>query len=357
MSTEDQKSKQNQDATSVLRTYFDYLSGITVGTFDPDKNDQLCEDYIKAVRSQTREGQKGGYLNRVRRGLRFYMSVMPRFAGVLTALMFVLGGLGAWQAGASFSQLIPNGVSALILGFGSAFALAFSRWSLRAFGGGEREKMKDIRLLNFGQLGKEIVMAKQSALDNATSHKPAEGPVNLLRLVMLTRLHFELVRGIQIDYDIFSDGVQRTDFRKERELIRLGLISSALLVVASLTLNPPAGSLWILAAGTVSFATLAHVLLHVLFTPLVRSVLQEQKALFRPEMSVDELKRIGVPAMRAREFNWQKRTETPEFLEYVAWLEEEFEEINERLKGQVVVQRRNQDSQRMSLLPLPDDSI
>jgi len=165
MSTEDQKTKQNQDATSVLRTYFDYLSGITVGTFDPDKNDQLCEDYIKAVRSQTREGQKGGYLNRVRRGLRFYMSVMPRFAGVLTALMFVLGGLGAWQAGASFSELIPNGVSALILGFGSAFALAFSRWSLRAFGGGEREKMKDIRLLNFGQLGKEIVMAKQSALE------------------------------------------------------------------------------------------------------------------------------------------------------------------------------------------------
>lgn len=355
MSTEDQKSKRNQDATRVLRAYFDYLAAITVATFDPDENDRLCQEYIDIVRRQTRDGRKGGYLNRVRREFRFYMSTMPRFAGLLTALMFVLGGLGAWQASAGLTALVPTGLSALILGFGAAFALAFSRWSLRAFGGGQREKMKDIRLLNFGQLGKEIAMAKQSALDNATTHKPSEGPVNLLRLVMLTRLHFELVRALQIDFDIFADGVNRTDFRKENEIVRMGLVASGVLVLASLTLAPPAGSLWPVASGAIAFGVLAHLGLYLLFSPLIRSAMAEQKALFKPKMTERELKRIGVPALRAREFNWQKRTETKEFLEYVAWLEAEFEELNERLKGQVVVRRHDETAARMTLLPLTDD--
>ncbi|MEO1040932.1 MAG: hypothetical protein AAFX52_01450 [Pseudomonadota bacterium] len=356
MSTNGRRSRRKKNAADLLREYFDYLDGATIETFDPELNDELAKEYVEFVRHQSREGRSGGYLNRVRSGLRFYSFWMPRSAAVLAALVFLFGAWGAMGADATLAALLPIGTKAVLVGFGVPFVVSMALRVYQVLSSSQRQDMKDIRLLNYGQIVKEIATARRSALDNATTDNPNEGPISLLRLLMLSRLHFELVRSLEIDYEIFSDGVNRTDLRGEDELFRLGALSSGFTLFTALTVAPAAVTVWAVASGAIVCAFIAHTALYGIYRAQVKKMAKDQEALFRPEMTDRELEQhLGVPSIRAREFNWQKQTETSDVLEYVEWLEQQMTDFNERLKGPVVVRRADTSQERKPLMPMTDD--
>ncbi|MEM7740145.1 MAG: hypothetical protein AAF225_05035 [Pseudomonadota bacterium] len=355
MSTRGRGSRRKKEA-NLLRAYFDYLDDITVETFDAETNDELAQEYVQFVRQQSRNGQSSGYLNRVRRGLRFYSSWMPRSAAVLAAVVFVLTAFGPMRAGTTIGELLPTGTMAILVGFGATFVVSMIARTYQVLSSSQQQSMKDIRLLNYGQIVKEIAVARRSALDNATTDNPSEGPVSLLRLLMLSRLHFELVRALEIDYAIFSDSVNRTDLRAEDELLRLGAMASGVTVFAAITIAPEVATLWTVVSGSIICAFVAYTALYGIYRPQVKKIAKDQQALFNPEMTDRELEqRLGVPSIRAREFNWQKRTETGDILEYVEWLERQMTDFNDRLKGPVVVRRAETAEERKPLIPLADD--
>lgn len=333
--------------------YFDYIDGLTVDGWDQSQHDAVYKAHILGqTQCFYRHPKKIGHLDKLQTRLTEFLVNAPRRAGLSAGLLFfaTLGSMAAFIDlrfdGRILALLVAMVVSITISAI-ARWIIEEISWRLVFFPTAQiRVQTRNMRQDLSTALGVHVRAKREAAVSEAKSDDPDRGPQGLLKLLLLSRLHWDLGRILALQYKLLRFNLlesaipdEEGDYSKHVQLAFIAGVAGALVVAMLIVAERAMADSAVLLALATAFPVLTAAFIsavvvrgfvYAAFRSRVIRMIEAHAFLFEPSLkglSAEEQKILSSVFDGDALTEWSTRSDLADFHDFTAWLRKHFQDF------------------------------